>query len=76
MKTAILAWPDREHMPIDSDDEILGGDPRIEGTRIGVLHVAELVLVGYPVEDVADQYETSPADAYERWRTTIATPRR
>jgi uncharacterized protein (DUF433 family) len=52
-------------MPIVSDDEVLGGDPRIEGTRIGVLRVAELVLAGYPVEDVADQYEISPADAYD-----------
>lgn len=37
-------------------DDTLGGDPWIEGTRIGVHHVYELVVTGdYPPEDVADQ---------------------
>jgi len=43
----------------------LGGDPRIEGTRIGVLHVYELVAQGeHPPVDVADQLGISLGDVY------------
>jgi uncharacterized protein (DUF433 family) len=44
---------------------VLGGVPRIEGTRIGVLHVYELVAQGkHPPVDVADQLDISLAEVY------------
>lgn len=44
---------------------VLGGDPRIEGTRIGVLHVYELVARGeHAPVDVADQLGISLGDVY------------
>lgn len=47
------------------DDDILGGDPRIEGTRIGVLDVYELsVGGGYEPADAADQLDLSLAEVY------------
>lgn len=46
-------------------EEVLGGDPRIEGTRVGVLHVYELVVEGeHAPADVADQLDVSLADVY------------
>ena len=43
----------------------LGGKPRIEGTRVGVLHVYELVVDGNnPPADVADQLDLSLAEVY------------
>lgn len=46
-------------------DDVLGGDPRIEGTRIGVLHVYELVVEGeHPPADVADQFDVSLGEVY------------
>lgn len=42
--------------PIVETADTLGGEPRIEGTRIGVLDIAELVLdAGYTPADTADQ---------------------
>lgn len=39
-------------------EDVLGGDPRIDGTRVGVLHVHELVIEGdHNPADVADQLE-------------------
>lgn len=53
-------------MPITTDDEILGGEPRIEGTRIGVRHVAERIINGeYSPAYVADQLDISLAAVYE-----------
>ena len=50
---------------IVSTDEVLGGEPRIEGTRVGVFHVYELVVDGgHPVADVADQLELSLGEVY------------
>lgn len=44
---------------------ILGGDPRIEGTRISVLQVYELVAQGeHPPVDVAGQLDISLGDVY------------
>ena len=44
---------------------VLGGTPRIEGTRVGVLHVHELVVEGNnPPADVADQLDLSLAEVY------------
>ena len=46
-------------------DDVLGGEPRIEGTRVGVLDVYELVVDGgYTVADVADQLDRSLAEIY------------
>lgn len=45
--------------------DILSGDPRIEGTRIGVLHVHELVAEGnHAPVDVADQLDISLGEVY------------
>lgn len=47
------------------DEDVLGGEPRIEGTRIGVLDVYELsVGGGYTPEDAADQLDVSLAGIY------------
>ena len=46
-------------------DDVLGGDPRIEGTRVGVLHVYELVVGGgHSAADVADQLDLSLGEVY------------
>jgi len=46
-------------------DDVLGGDPRIEGTRVGVLHVYELVVEGeHSPVDVADQLDLSLGEVY------------
>ena len=44
---------------------VLSGDPRIEGTRVGVLHVYELVVEGdCSPADAADQLGVSLAEVY------------
>lgn len=46
-------------------DGVLGGDPRIEGTRIGVLDVYELVVEGgIPPAAVADQVDITLGAVY------------
>jgi uncharacterized protein (DUF433 family) len=46
-------------------EDVLGGDPRIGGTRVGVLHVYELVVEGdNPPADVADQLDISLGEVY------------
>jgi len=53
-------------MAIVSEVDILGGEPRIEGTRIGVRHVADRVLTnGQSPAYVADQLDISLARVYE-----------
>ena len=48
-----MARSETEGRPIVRTDSVLGGDPRIEGTRIGVHHVVPLVLEDeYTVEHV------------------------
>jgi len=50
---------------IVSTDDVLGGEPRIEGRRIGVLHVATRVLDGdEPPESVAADFDLDLADVY------------
>ena len=45
--------------------EILNGEPRIAGTRVGVLDIAELVLDGgYTPADTADQLDLAVAAVY------------
>lgn len=44
---------------------VLGGEPRIEGTRIGVTDVYELVVTGAnPPADIADQLGLSLAEIH------------
>lgn len=46
-------------------DGILGGEPRIDDTRIGVYHVYELVVEGNNTPaDVADQLDVSLGAVY------------
>ena len=50
---------------IERNDDVLGGEPRIAGTRVGVLDIYELVTGGgYTPEDVADQLDLSLAQIY------------
>jgi len=53
-------------MSIIRDDDVLGGEPRINGTRIGVRHVATRVVdSGQSPAHVADQLDISLAAVYE-----------
>ena len=46
--------------------DVLGGEPRIEGTRIGVRHVSARVIdAGQPPAYVADQLDLSLSAVYE-----------
>lgn len=50
---------------ITRTDDVLGGEPRIEGTRVGVLDIYELCVGGgWPPSDVADQLDLSLAQVY------------
>lgn len=52
-------------MSVVRSDDVLGGRPRLEGTRISVLQVAELVVdAGESPETVADQLDISLADVH------------
>jgi uncharacterized protein (DUF433 family) len=53
-------------MTITRDEDVLGGEPRIDGTRIGVRHVATRVIdSGGSPAHVADQFDVPLADVYE-----------
>lgn len=53
-------------MSITHDETVLGGEPRIDGTRIGVRHVATRVIDGgQPPAHVADQLDLPLTDVYE-----------
>ena len=50
---------------ITSDDDVLGGSPRLSGTRIGVLHIYRLYQTGYTPESIASDYDgISVADVH------------
>ena len=50
---------------IERTYDVLGGEPRIAGTRVGVLDIYELVAgVGHSPEDIADQIDLSLAEIY------------
>ena len=54
------------NMSIVRDDDVLDGEPRIVGTRIGVRHVAARVVDnGQSPAYVADQLDLALADVYE-----------
>jgi len=53
-------------MSITRNDDVLGGEPRIDGTRVGVRHVAARVIDGgQSPPHVADQLDLPIADVYE-----------
>lgn len=50
---------------IVATDDVLGGEPRLEGRRIAVRQIAELVIDGSnSPTSVADQLSISPADVH------------
>lgn len=50
---------------IVQSDDVLGGEPRLAGTRVGVLDIYELVVDGgNPPADVADQLDRSLGEIY------------
>jgi uncharacterized protein (DUF433 family) len=53
-------------MTITRDDDILGGEPRVDGTRIGVRHIsARVVDGGRSPAHIADQFDLSLSAVYE-----------
>jgi len=53
-------------MTITRDDDVLGGEPRIDGTRVGVRHVSARVIdAGQSPAYVADQLDIPLASVYE-----------
>lgn len=53
-------------MGINSDEDILSGQPRISGTRIGVIHVYEMVVRGgSSVAAAADSLGVSVGEIHE-----------
>ena len=53
-------------MTISRDTDILGGEPRIDGTRISVRHIAARVIdADQSPASVADQFDTSLSAVYE-----------
>lgn len=53
-------------MTITRDEDVLGGEPRIEGTRVGVRHVvARVIESGQSPAYVADQLGVSLSGVYE-----------
>lgn len=53
-------------MSIIQTDDVLGGEPRINGTRVGVRHVAARVIDGgRSPAHVADQFDVALAEVYE-----------
>lgn len=56
----------RRSMTITRDEDVLGGEPRIEGTRVGVRHVvARVIESGQAPAYVADQLGVSLSEVYE-----------
>ena len=49
--------------------DVLGGEPRLEGRRITVLQVADLVCCGYSAAYVADQLDVTLAEVHEAMAT-------
>jgi uncharacterized protein (DUF433 family) len=53
-------------MSITRDEDILGGEPRVDGTRVGVRHVATRAIEsGLSPAHVADQLDISLSEVYE-----------
>ena len=45
-------------------DDVLGGDPRLNGTRLGVVHVKQRVDAGDEVAQIAADYDIGLADVF------------
>ena len=43
---------------------MLGGDPRLEGTRVGVVHVKERIDAGDEAAQIAADYDIGLADVF------------
>jgi uncharacterized protein (DUF433 family) len=53
-------------MPVVTTEGVLGGKPRLDGRRVSVLQVAELVLdCSNDPEEVADQLDLPLAEVHE-----------
>jgi uncharacterized protein (DUF433 family) len=53
-------------MTIARDDDVLGGEPRINGTRVGVRHVAAMMTdSGRSPAQVVDQFDLPISDVSE-----------
>jgi uncharacterized protein (DUF433 family) len=53
-------------MTITRDDDVLGGEPRIDGRRVGVRHVAARVIdAGQSPAHVAAQLDVTLSEVYE-----------
>jgi len=53
-------------MSVTRDADVLGGEPRLEGTRVGVRHVAARVVDSdQSPAHVADQLDISLSEVYE-----------
>jgi uncharacterized protein (DUF433 family) len=53
-------------LSITRDEDILGGEPRIDGTRVGVRHVATRAIdSGTTPAHIADQFDISLSQVYE-----------
>ncbi len=53
-------------MAITREEDVLGGEPRIEGTRVGVRHVVARVIDGNQSPAyVADQLDLSLSNIYD-----------
>ena len=62
---------------IVSDEETLGGAPRLAGTRIGVLHVYEQYQGGETPEAIASKYDgISVADVHHALAYVFDNPER
>lgn len=54
--------PDPAHHKVVVDPDICNGRPTVEGTRVAVQAVLELLSAGDSVEDVPDEYPTLNRD--------------
>ena len=54
------SWHEDSEATIVRTDGVLGGKPRLEGHRISVLDVTELLQSGYSIRDCADHLDISP----------------
>ena len=45
-------------------DDVLGGDPRLNGTRVGVVHVKERIDAGDEAAQIAADYDIGLADVF------------
>jgi uncharacterized protein (DUF433 family) len=53
-------------MSITRDDDVLGGEPRVDGTRVGVRHVAARVVdEGRSPAHTADQLDLTLSEVYD-----------